>query len=465
MTKRKNNDGLLWPHNIEAEEAVLGGLLIDPEAWTRVVKILIPSDFYIERHGWVYEAILQLVDENKPVDFLTICDALEAKGQLEEAGGSAWISSLINAVPSAVNIEHYAELVQDTAHRRGVIRAAGEQVKDAHNREMPFDEVLRRAEDRLLAVRRSDCEGEDARELFARVGDMVTSWKEQPLQPGEVRGTPTGMHAVDRMLGGLRTGLYILAARTSMGKTSIALQWAGHIAENVGKVLFFTPEMTEEEVALRLACQRARVEQRRVERGTISDEEWFQVLGWLDKMRQWPLKIYDKTSPSAYDVRAAIMREQQRGEDVKLAVVDGLGLMLSSDNAENRNLELGAITRSLKLAANSLGTTIIAIHQLNRSVEKRADKRPNLSDLRESGQIEEHSDVVLMLYREGYYDKDPEARAAGEKLEIWCMKNRKNGPAGERALVWWEGPYMRAVDIDWRVADVPVDAPAEVNLV
>ena len=432
------------PHNAEDEEAVLGSLMIDPAAYADVGPILAPPDFYAVKNGWVYDAIRTVVERGERVDIITLCDELERHKHLEDVGGAAHITELMSIVPSAFNAKQYARIVRDAAVRRSLLNAASEVAKAAHDTSVELEETLARAETAVLGVRRAAGKATDAKALMGHLHDLVTEWMNTPLAEGQTRGLSTGIPPLDRALGGLEPGLYLVAARPSMGKTAFALQCAANIVERGQRVMFFSLEMSADQAGLRLACSRSRVELDQLKRGVATPEEHQRVLESLDVMGEWPLTIvHAGGNLRAGDVRARVQREQVRGE-VAAVFVDGLWLMAASKNVENRNLELGSISRELKLAADALGVPVVAVHQLSRAVENRADKRPLLSDLRESGRLEEDADVVLMLYREGYYDP---ASLDANVAEVWVRKNRLGGPAGRCIKLFWLGKYMRFVEL------------------
>jgi replicative DNA helicase len=423
------------PHNIEAEESVLGALLIDPLAYANVATILEPDDFYLQKNAWIYEAMRNLHNRGVQVDPTTICDELERHERLEPVGGSAYVTGLIAVAPNALHAKEYAQIVSVKASRRRLLNAASEVAMLAYNEELGIDETQARAETAILDARRNTGGLVTASEGARGLWDDIEDWQENPA---EIRGLSTGLTPLDKTIGGLEAGLYVLAARPSIGKTAMGLQIASNVAQRGRKVIFFTLEMSVKKLYERLASSLAKVSLDRVRRGKASSEELQALAQELGEFSECQFMIHTGVV-TAGDIRAIVQRESLRDE-VALVVVDYLGLMASAKRAETRNLELGAIARSLLLAANDLDVPIIAIHQLNRSVEMRADKRPLLSDLRESGQIEEHADVVLMLYREGYYNPDSEL---ANVMEVWVRKNRLGGPADRRCDMYWHGEYMR----------------------
>jgi len=433
----------LPPHDQRAEMAVVGALMIDPDAYLDIRPILEPDDFYIVKNGWVYEAMIALRDRDVPLDFVTLCEELERAGRLEEIGGSAYLAKLFNETPTSVHAKYYAKVVQRKAIRRRLIRAAARVTQLAYDEGQELDELIRTAPMAMLKAQRDETAATDAYGLMSRLMDVASEWSANPLQPGEVRGLSTGIRPLDLATGGLESGLYLLAARPSMGKTALALQIASNIAEAGGRVLFVSLEMTEEQIGFRLTSSLARVELDKIKRGTASSEEYARWVGAMGDISTWPLVIVTG-SMSASQIRAIVQREQITS-DVAAVFVDGFWLLSGAKRAENRNLELGAMSRELKLAADDLRVPIMAVHQLSRGVEQRADKRPMLADLRESGRLEEDADMVLMLYRDGYYDPhSPDANV----MEVWIRKNRLGGPAGRCVKLFWQGRYMRCAPLE-----------------
>ncbi len=429
------------PHNVEAEEAVLGSLLIDPAfAYVTVTPILKPDDFYVHKNAWMYDAIHSLNQRSVRPDYVTLCDELERQGRLEEIGGAAYLTHLINVVPSALRVEAYAHIVEQAAIRRRLIQAASEVAQLAYDEELDVDVVQTRSEEAVLNTRHDSGEDHD---ISALVNDLFAEAEEWMEHPTDMPGLPTGIRPLDEMLGGLQTGLYLLAARPSMGKTALALQIASNVAAMGGRVMIFTLEMSPAQLAQRLTCSWAGVSQRDLTRGALNRENYARFVQTAGEVHEWPVSVHTG-DVTAGVVRAKVQREQLRG-DVALVIVDYLGLMSSDQTVETRNLELGGIGRGLLRAAKALDVPIVAIHQLNRGVDNRADKRPLLSDLRESGQLEEHADVALMLYREGYYD---DASFRANVMEVWVRKNRLGGPAGERCELFWQGAYMRCCELE-----------------
>jgi len=387
------------PFSRKAEEALVGSVVIDPDAYEKVAPMIDASDIYLRSARMVWQVVEDLKERGDVPDFVTVNDELERREKLEELGGAAYVTRLFEAVPSALHAEQYAKTVREDAERRRLIRAAEEIAKAAYNEGLDVEEMQHRAESAVLGTRRNGSRTVTASEMFNALYEEIAEWQRNP---SDMRGLPTGLDALDKMLGGLEPGLYLMAARPSMGKTAVALQIASNVARAGRKVVIFTLEMGERQLALRLACSEAGVVLDRVKRGVVAPAEMERVANAMGEQAEWPLVVHEGTV-TVGDVRAVTRRESMTGE-VGLVVVDYLGLMASAKEAQTRNLELGAISRGLLLAAKKMDVPILAIHQLSRAVERRNDKRPLLCDLRESGRLEEDADVVLMLYRDGYYN-------------------------------------------------------------
>ncbi|MGD1992965.1 MAG: replicative DNA helicase [Anaerolineae bacterium] len=372
------------PHNIEAEESVLGSLLIDPEALFRVAPFLRPGDFYIRKNGWVYEAILDLHERREPVDFLTICTELEARGQLEEIGGAAYVTQLINTVPSAINVEAYGHIVEQTAIRRRLITAAGDIAQLAYQEAEEVGQVLDRAEQTLFGVSQRRL----VRDITP-IQDAVRSYYDRIEylydHRGEPLGVPTGFADLDRLLGGLqRSDLIILAARPGVGKTSLALSIARHAAGMDKHVAIFSLEMSAEQLVQRWVSAETGIDAQRLRLGQLEDDEWPLFIQATGVLSDLPVFIDDTPALSALQLRTKARRIHAE-HGLNLIVVDYLQLMTGDTRVENRVQEVSYISRMLKALARELDVPVLSLSQLSRAVEQRSDKRPVLSDLRESG--------------------------------------------------------------------------------
>ncbi len=412
------------PSNPEAEEAVLGSLLIDPDGVLKVASFLESEDFYRERNGWIYRAILDLHERREPADFVTLCDELERRNLLQEVGGASYITQLINNVPSAAYAEHYGHIVERTATLRRLIDAAGQIAALAYEEAQEVDEVVDRAEQIVFGVaeRRIRRDLVPVRQVMHDVVDRVDYLHRHQ---GQILGVPSGFTYLDRLLGGFqKSDLIILAARPAVGKTSLALNFALNAARRFRKVVaYFSLEMSAEQLVLRLLSTETGIDQQRLRRGEIEDHEWDVIMAAAGELSGTMLFIDDTPAMSALELRTKARRLQaEHGLD--LIVVDYLQLMRGDNRSENRVQEISYISRALKGLARELEAPVIALSQLSRAIESRADHKPMLSDLRESGSIEQDSDIVMFIYRE---DMSKENSDKKNIADIIVAKHR-NGP-------------------------------------
>ncbi len=412
------------PSNPEAEEAVLGSLLIDPDGVLKVASFLEAEDFYRERNGWIYRAILDLHERREPADFVTLCDELERRNLLQEVGGASYITQLINNVPSAAYAEHYGHIVERTATLRRLIDAAGQIASLAYEEAQEVDEVVDRAEQIVFGVaeRRIRRDLVPVRQVMHDVVDRVDYLHRHQ---GQILGVPSGFTYLDRLLGGFqKSDLIILAARPAVGKTSLALNFALNAARRFRKVVaYFSLEMSAEQLVLRLLSTETGIDQQRLRRGEIEDHEWDVIMAAAGELSGTMLFIDDTPAMSALELRTKARRLQaEHGLD--LIVVDYLQLMRGDNRSENRVQEISYISRALKGLARELEAPVIALSQLSRAIESRADHKPMLSDLRESGSIEQDSDIVMFIYRE---DMSKENSDKKNIADIIVAKHR-NGP-------------------------------------
>lgn len=414
------------PHNIEAEQAVLGALLIDPDAIYKINTFLRADAFYAERHRWLYGSVLALHDRGEAVDFVTLCDELERREQLAELGGAAYITWLIDATPTALNVEHYARIVERTNTLRRLIGAAGEIAALAYEDTDNVDEVVDEAEQILFGVSQERI----TRDMMP-IKDVVAAYYDRVdhlyRHKGETIGVPTGFRQVDKMLGGMqKSDLIIVAARPGMGKTSLLLSFALNAARKYNqRVAIFSLEMSAEQLVQRLISAETGIDSQRLRIGNLREEEWPNFIQATGALSDTMIFIDDTPSISAMQVRTKARRlYAEYGLD--LIVVDYLQLMQGDRHTENRVQEISYLSRALKGLARELNIPVLVASQLSRAVEQRNDKRPMLSDLRESGSIEQDSDIVMFIYRDEYYS--PETDQANI-AEIIISKHR-NGPTG-----------------------------------
>ncbi|MGD2177796.1 MAG: replicative DNA helicase [Anaerolineae bacterium] len=422
----------LVPHNIEAEEAVLGSLLIDPEALFRVSPFLTPDDFYLQKNGWIYQAILSLHERREPIDFVTLCDDLEREDRLEQIGGAAYVTHLINAVPSAIHVEAYGHIVEQAAIRRRLISAASRIAQLAYQEHEDVDLTVDRAEQALFSVsqRRISRDLTPIQDVIRRYYDRIEYLYDHQDEP---LGVPTGFVDLDRLLGGLqRSDLILIAARPSVGKTSLGISIARHAANLGQHVAVFSLEMSSEQVVQRMVSAETGIDAQRLRLGNLSEDEWPLFVQAIGRLSDLPLFIDDTPSISVLQMRTKARRlHAEHGIDLML--VDYLQLMTVGDmRSESRVQEVSYISRSLKGLARELEVPLVAVSQLSRAVEQRTDKRPILADLRASGSLEQDADVVMFIYRDELYNPETEFPSIAEII----VAKHRNGPTGSMQLVF-----------------------------
>lgn len=426
------------PHSIEAEQSVLGGLLIDNSAWDRAGDLLTDADFYRYDHKLIYAAIGALINQSKPADVITVYERLESLGKAEEVNGLAYLNSLATSVPSAANLRRYAEIVRERAILRKLVAASDEIATNAFNPQgRPVATILDEAEGKIFKIGE---EGSRTKQGFQSMDklvvdllDRVTELHENGAE--EVTGVRTGFYELDRMTAGLQPGdLIVLAARPSMGKTAFALNIAENVSVNEGlPSVVFSMEMGAAQLALRMVGSLGRINQQNLRTGRLQDDEWGRLSEAVEKMKDVSLFIDETPGLNPAELRARARRQARQCGRLGLIVIDYLQLMSgSSSNEENRATVLGEISRGLKALAKELQCPVIALSQLNRSVETRTDKRPMMSDLRESGAIEQDADVIMFIYRDEYYNKDSKEPGVAEII----IGKQRNGPVGTVKLTF-----------------------------
>jgi len=424
----------LPPQSIEGEQSVLGALLIDRDAVIEVADFLRPQDFYRQAHGTIYAAILELYERREPVDIVTVSETLERSAALEQVGGSAYLTSLINLTPTAVNAVHYGRIVERKAVLRNLIGAAGKIASIGYDDSADVSEAIDRAEQELFSVseRRVDSGFAPLKTLLHAAYDRLDYLHQHK---GEISGIRTGFADLDTLTSGLqKSDLVIVAARPSVGKTSLALNFAEHAAVQEGKsVGIFSLEMSKEQLVLRLLSSVANIDSQRLRTGFLEEMDFTRLAPAMNALAEAPMYIDDTPNISTMELRTKARRLQAEA-GLDMIVVDYLQLMQSSINSRdsNRVQEVSEITRGLKALARELQVPVVALSQLSRQTEMRESKEPRLSDLRESGSIEQDSDLVMFLWREkerGGEDEDPE----GEVINLRLAKHR-NGPTGETKL-------------------------------
>lgn len=432
--KRTTPDGIerIPPQNIEAEQAVLGAMLIKKEAISAAAELLTGDDFYRYAHRLVFEAIMTLNQANEAVDMITVTDRLKRDGELEKAGGIAFITALANAVPTAANVTFHARIVRQKSQLRHLINAATEIAGTAYEDADDVDEIMDDAEKRILGVTARSNHAD-----FVPMKDILVTTFEQiekhAANKGTLTGLPSGFLDLDRITSGFQpSDLILVAARPSMGKTAFTLNIATNAAIRREKtVAFFSLEMSKEQLALRMFSAEGQVDSQRLRVGDLKDEEWQQLISAADRLTKAPLWIDDTPGITVMELRSKARRlKAEHGLD--LIVIDYLQLMQGRGrgSGDNRQQEISEISRSLKALARELKVPVIALSQLSRSVESRQIKRPMLSDLRESGSLEQDADIVMFLYREDYYEKETDRQNITEVI----VAKHRNGPVDTVSL-------------------------------
>ena len=430
------------PHSVEAEQAVLGGLMLDSSAWDAVADRVTAGDFYRRDHQLIFGAIAELANRSEPCDAVILSEFLERRGELGDTGGLIYLATLARDTPSAANIRTYAEIVRERAQLRGLIRVGGEIAASVFEAEgQSASALIDDAERRVFEIAES---GRKSGSGFVPLKDILGATIDRldmlHQSQGELTGVSTGFADLDKMTAGLQPGdLIIIAGRPSMGKTTLAL----NIAENaaIGKkkvpVAVFSMEMSREQLAFRMISSLGRVNQSSLRTGSFAGEEWAQINSAISLMKSAPIYIDDSGALSPTEVRARA-RRLKREHDVGMVVIDYLQLMQVPGNKENRATEISEISRGLKALAKELGVPVIALSQLNRSVEQRTDKRPVMSDLRESGAIEQDADVIMLIYREEVYEPSTTRKGIADII----IAKQRNGPTGDVQLTFL-GEYTK----------------------
>ncbi len=414
------------PHSLDAEMAALGSMLMDEEALPVGLELLEPRSFYRDAHRKIFQAMAQLFQRQKPVDLVTVTEELKASGQLEEVGGAHYVSSLTAVVPTAANVQHYAKLVREKAMLRNLIAAATQVVGDCYEDQDNVEALLDRAEQALFEISHHSLGGQ-AVLLKEMLGHSIETIERLYQRKELVTGVPTGLHDLDVKTAGLQAAdLIIVAGRPSMGKSALATC----IAEHVGvverlPVAIFSLEMSKEQLVHRMLCAHARVNVHSARTGFLSQADWPRLTNAAGKLAEAPILIDDTPGISALELRAKARRLKSQHR-VGLIIVDYLQMMRGSFRAENRQQEVSEISRSLKALAKEVNVPVIAVSQLSRGPEQREDRRPQLSDLRESGSIEQDADVVMLLFREELYHPTDENRGRAELI----VAKQRNGPVG-----------------------------------
>ena len=442
MTPVKELVDKVPPQNDEAEVAVLGSMLLDKEAIGQAIELLDESSFYKGAHSKIYSTIVNLYDKNKPIDIVTLVDELRTKGVLEDVGGSSYVTSITSSIPTSANIAHYAKIVREKAVLRSLISTSTKIISESYESASKVDDLLDKAERMIFEITQKKMDTK-----VAPIKDVIKSSIETIdnlyQRKEHITGVATGYHNFDVKTAGLqKSDLIIVAGRPSMGKSALATCIAEHIGivEKV-PIAFFSLEMSKEQLAQRMLCSHARVDSHKVRTGFLSQSDWPKLVNAAGKLSESPIYIDDTPGISALELRAKARRLKAQ-YDIGLIIVDYLQLMQGSSGSDSRQQEISDISRSLKALARELSVPLIAISQLSRAVEQRADHRPQLSDLRESGAIEQDADVVILLLREEYYNPTEENKGIAEVI----IAKQRNGPVGTVKLAFI-GEHTRFEDL------------------
>jgi len=439
----------LPPQNVEAEQAVLGAIFLEPSALTLASEILIPEDFYRAAHQKIFQMMLQLSDKGKAVDLITVTEELASAKLLEDTGGVSYLSELAGSVPTAANIEYYAKIVEEKSLLRRLIRTATTIASDGYTREDEVEVLLGEAEKSILEVsgRKNAGAFHNIKDVLVRTYDNIEVMNNRV---GEVTGIATGFSELDRMTAGFqRNDLIIVGARPSVGKTAFALNIAQNVATKSGEnIAIFSLEMGAEQLVMRMLCAEGNIDAQRLRTGSLTDEDWGKLTMAMGSLSNAGIFIDDTPGVRITDIRSKCRRLKQE-HGLGMILIDYLQLILGSGRSgENRQQEVSEISRSLKALARELQVPVIALSQLSRGVEQRQDKRPMMSDIRESGSIEQDADVIAFLYRDDYYDRESESQNI---IEIIIAKQR-NGPTGTVSLAFVK-EYNKFVNLERRFDD------------
>jgi replicative DNA helicase len=434
------------PQNIEAEQAVLGAIFLEPSSLTLASEILIPEDFYRTSHQKIFSVMIKLNDLGKAVDLITVTEELAASKNLEEVGGVSYLSELAGSVPTAANIEYYARIVEEKSLLRRLIRTATNIAQEGYSREDEVESLLEEAEKNIMEVAQRKNTGafQNIKDVLVKTYDNIEVLANRK---GDITGIPTGFTELDRMTAGFqRNDLIIVAARPSVGKTAFALNIAQNVATKTEEnVAIFSLEMGAEQLVMRMLCAEGNINAQNLRTGTLTDEDWRKLTMAMGSLSNAGIYIDDTPGIRIGDIRAKCRRLKQE-QGLGMVLIDYLQLIQGNGRSgENRQQEVSEISRSLKALARELEVPVIALSQLSRGVEQRQDKRPMMSDIRESGSIEQDADIVAFLYRDDYYDKETENKNI---IEIIIAKQR-NGPVGTVSLAFVK-EYNKFVNLERR---------------
>ncbi|WP_307346181.1 replicative DNA helicase [Metabacillus malikii] len=439
------------PQNIEAEQAVLGAIFLQPSSLTLASELLIPEDFYRAAHQRIYNAMLDLSDKGEPVDLVTVTSELADANLLEEVGGVSYLSDLANSVPTAANIEYYGKIVEEKSILRRLIRTATTIAQDGYSREDEVEVLLNEAEKTIMEVAQRKNAGafQNIKDVLVQTYDNIELLHDRK---GDITGIPTGFTELDKMTAGFqRNDLIIVAARPSVGKTAFALNIAQNVATKTDEnVAIFSLEMGADQLVMRMLCAEGNIDAQRLRTGSLTPEDWGKLTMAMGSLSNSGIYIDDTPGIRVSEIRAKCRRLKQES-GLGMVLIDYLQLIQGSGRSDNRQQEVSEISRTLKELARELKVPVIALSQLSRGVEQRQDKRPMMSDIRESGSIEQDADIVAFLYRDDYYDKESENKNI---IEIIIAKQR-NGPVGTVSLAFVK-EYNKFVNLEMRYGETGV---------
>jgi len=426
---KKTNISLdkLPPQNIEAEQSILGAVMIENDALPKIIEVISREDFYKETHRKIFDAMVELFEKNEPIDLITISEELKRRNEIDAVGGESYLSTLASQVPTAANIRYHSKIVREKSLLRSLIKSASEIAGKVYEETLDADELVDQAERIIFNI--SD---KRIKTSFVGLKDLIKGSFEtiEHLydKKSAITGVASGFNELDELTSGFQRGdLVIVGGRPSMGKTAFSLDIARHVGVEMKEpVAIFSLEMTKEQLAMRMLCSEAMVDSNSIRKGFIKKDDWSKLTNAAGRLTEAPIFIDDSSNTTVLEMRAKARRLKMEHRGLSLVVVDYLQLMRSKGGFERREQEISEISRSLKALAKEVAVPVIALSQLNRGVEQRNDKRPTLSDLRESGAIEQDADVIIFLYREAVYSKDVSDREKG-KAEINIAKQR-NGP-------------------------------------
>jgi len=431
------------PHSMEAEQSVLGSMLLDKEAVAAAAEVLQGEDFYSDAHNEIFEAILDIYEQGKPVDLVTLAEALRQRGTLEAVGGGTYISDLSMSVPSTANVRYYINIVEEKSILRRLISASNDIIKESYEASEELDIIIDHAEKKIFEIsqKQNTRSFESIKTILLETYAQI---EELTKNKGKIVGVPTGFYDFDLRTSGLNSSdLILIAARPSMGKTSFAINIAQNAAVRYQvPVAIFSLEMAKEQLVQRMLSSESNVELQKIRTGDLSEEDWVKLVQAATPLSKAPIFIDDPPAVSAMEIRSKA-RRMKLEHNLGLIVIDYLQLMSGRGRYESRQQEVSEISRSLKALARELQVPVVALSQLSRGPESRQDHRPMLSDLRESGAIEQDADLVVFLYRDEYYNPDTEKKNIAEAI----IAKQRNGPTGTVELVWL-GQYTKFVSLE-----------------